>query len=206
MTSADIAFDHNPIRPARAGCIGEQVYLKNWQELVTFDSGYHPDYEGPNGILEHIVSPGDGILTQRHATVAASLLRWLGTNNGRGFLQQAFLMGDCLGDRQEGYLAQWAIENRRDRSVNSGMRSLESVMKEPGADKSPKLSADDCETMERVIIWLASDYGFFMPTGQQFLKKCMADVDAELKLQRSRERTARESTTIWSQPHDLASR
>lgn len=200
MSKANQAFQHTPVRPAREGCLGEQVFLKNWQELLAQDNGYHPDFDGPNGMLMHVVSPGDGILTQRHATVAASLVRWLGTNNGLGFLQQADLMCDSLGDREEGYIAEWALENRRSRTTNSGIRVLEAVMMEQRAVKPPKLSADDCETMEQVLMWLASEHTVYVVSGQSFLQKCRNDIQVGLREERSRVRAARESTILLSEP------
>lgn len=200
MSSANQAFDHTPVRPAREGCLGEQVFLKNWQELLALDNGYHPDFDGPNGMFMHVVSPGDAKLTQRHATVAASLLRWLGTNNGLAFLQSADLMCEVVGDREEGYICEWALENRRSQTTNSGIRVLEAVMMAQGAVKPPKLSADDCETMEQVLMWLASSHSVYVVSGQDFLKKCRADIEAGLRAERSRVRAARESTILLSEP------
>lgn len=195
MSSADIAFDHTPVRPARDGCIGEQIFLKNWVDLVTYDHGYHPDYDGPNGILISIIQPGDGIITQRHATVAASMLRWLGTNNGRGLLDKAEHLAEKLSNRPDGFVAAWALECRRSMSVNSGLNGPDHVMMAAGTRIPEKLSQDDLETMASIMEWLAAETVTRLCNGASFLRKCQEDVAEAVRAESRRVRAAREDTT-----------
>ncbi|WP_408601551.1 hypothetical protein [Pseudomonas sp. PLMAX] len=190
------AFDHTPVRPARDGCIGEQIYLKNWISLITEDNGYHPDYDGPNGLLRSIVDPADGIITQRHATVAASMLRWLGTNNGRGLLQKAEHFAQKLGNRPDGFVAAWAIECRRSNSVNSGLNGPDHVMMPAGSRIPEKLSADDLEVMASIMEWISADTVTRVCNGGSFLRKCEADVLEAVRAENRRVRSAREETTL----------
>ncbi len=65
----------------------ERIMLKRWRA----ENKRVPGTNGGRGVLEIIVSEDNDAaapLTQRDATVAATVIQWLGTNCGRCFLEQ----------------------------------------------------------------------------------------------------------------------
>jgi hypothetical protein len=67
--------------------VGEDVYAREWDK----QNAVHPWSNYGQCLLELILSrPGTpwGDLTQRDVTVAASVVQWLGTNCGRGFISE----------------------------------------------------------------------------------------------------------------------
>ena len=176
-------FDHTPIRPVRQDVIGEVVFMDAWLELMAAEPS-DPDVETPNGMLNAVLAPLMATeLNQRHATVAASVIRWLGTNNGQGFLHFAQEMAIKLNNAGNGFTAAWAIENRRE-SWKGFVRTVDQVLRpelhirSAGQDEPERLSADDCETAEAVIVWLAEG------EGERFLKRCQERVASKLREQR----------------------
>jgi hypothetical protein len=158
--------------------------MEHWLRLL--DEIPEPDdYDGHNPMLQCILNLTKHDLTQRDAQVASSLIRWLGTNNGRGFLHNAEQMVDTLKDRWKGYVAAWAIENTRDFQVNFGMKTIEGVLSESNAGlftvgepkPRPDISAQDIDVIENMIQWLGSSHG------KHFLDACESDLNLRLKEQ-----------------------
>lgn len=173
-------FEHNPIRPAREGVIGEIVFQREWQSLMLEPVNYD-DADPSNPMLSLILEPCPFLLHQRHATVAASLVRWLGSNNGQGLLHSARAMAEVLGgehNRSNAYLAAWAIDSKRHSSVNGGVRSVEGFLTAPD-ETSCFYDADDLEVIETVMYWLGSD------RGQKFLTKCDEGIKTLLAKQKA---------------------
>jgi hypothetical protein len=164
--------------------LGEVVIMEHWLKLL--DEIPEPDdYDGHNPMLQCILNLTKHDLTQRDAQVASSFIRWLGTNNGRGFLRQAEQMVETLQDRWKGYVAAWAIENTRSFQVNLGMKTVEAVLSvskagfftvgEPKA--RPDISTQDIDVIENMIQWLGSS------RGKLFLDVCEVDLNQRLKEQ-----------------------
>ncbi|MHD0644445.1 hypothetical protein ACYPKM_02260 [Pseudomonas aeruginosa] len=173
-------FDHTPIRPAREGVIGEIVFQREWQNLMS-EPVNDDDADPSNPMLSLILEQCPFMLLQRHATVAASLVRWLGSNNGQGLLHSARAMAEVLGgehNRSNAYLAAWAIDSKRHSSVNGGVRSVEGFLTAPG-ETSCFYDADDLEVIETVMYWLGSD------RGQKFLTKCDEGIKTLLTKQKA---------------------
>lgn len=80
----------NEVRRSRLDVSGwtnmERVFLRHWRE----ENKRKPGLNGGNGLLELLLSevPNSGgvDICQRDATVAATVIQWLGTNCGQGFL------------------------------------------------------------------------------------------------------------------------
>jgi hypothetical protein len=176
-------FCHEPIKPARRETIGEQVFLRHWQALMGSSPSDTSDYAQPTW-LEQILYNLYEIITQRHATVAASLITWLGTNYGRSLISaarahEALAPSTCS---EFAWLAAWSVVNRRARGTNSGVRILEHVLApldslSPQGQllEIPQLSAEDFEVAEHLCMWLGT------PQGKNFI------AGAEQELQRLKE-------------------
>ena len=155
MSSEDFVigkpFTHSPIRPVRQDVLGEVVFMAHWLELMARELPFDYDIDPPNEMLKVVLWDLCCELTERHAQVCASFIRWLGTNNGRCFLEKADSMSIRMRSREEGYLCAWAIENHRRQSRDCGWRTIEAVLsQEPLVSqtiKRPTLSFEDGETI-----------------------------------------------------------
>ncbi|AYG47809.1 hypothetical protein DV532_26355 (plasmid) [Pseudomonas sp. Leaf58] len=182
----DPLFVHDPIRPVRPDVIGEVVFMRRWQALQDADD--KPEYlDGRNSILRDILAMARHETTQRDASVCASLIRWLGTNNGKAFLDAAEDMVGKLADRKRGFVAAWAVANIRDRQYNLGLNCVDAVLAPDHArlgaaalDTEWQASADDIDTINMMIQWLGS------PRGAEFLEGCRKEIATELAAERQR--------------------
>lgn len=68
-----IGLHINRLHPT-AGNLLEALYATKWE-----------DYNRTEAILSHLLN---GEISQRDATVAATIIQWLGTNVGRSFVQE----------------------------------------------------------------------------------------------------------------------
>lgn len=171
-------LQHTPARPPRAGIRGENLFANRWAELMAgeecWNSGRTP--------LECVLGSYGAVVRQREATVAASIVCWLGTNMGRCLLDQArrLTAGGALWDG-DAYVAAWAVHNQRKRSVNGGARALELMLQttvQDAAARLPRASADDYEVAEHVMRWLGTR------DGQAFLNRCETELDRHAMLDR----------------------
>jgi hypothetical protein len=161
-------FSHQPMRPPRKGMIGENVFHAEWSRL-TADTGAMNS--PPNEAFADILGCHPFRLSERTATVAASLVCWLGTNLGRCFLESGAKLVKTQTCPQSAYLMAWASHNARNSCVNSGRRTLEAcLMTDVEPHRRPELSANDYEAAEHVVMWLGTD------KGQQFLKACEKEI------------------------------
>lgn len=175
-------FDHSPLRAPRDGMIGEQVYAQHWaKQMETKIETFDPPNAELAGLLHNM---GEERITQRHATVAASMVCWLGTNCGGGFLHNAKRVAESQIHRDDAYLMAWSVQNARIGYSNYGIRTLEHCLVPDGAvplggyvsSKSfPVLTAADLETAEHVARWLGSD------DGQKFILKCQIEIKKRQK-------------------------
>ncbi len=177
-----LSFEHWPMRAPRPDVIGEMVMSAKWRELMQAFAPTALD-ECDEYAFRGLMHTFPRALTQRHASVAASFVNWLGTNCGRGFLHQAARMVERIPNIREAYTAAWAIENTRHDGRNGGRRTIEAALvtqdQWPNHAVAPDLTADDCEVVETVVIWLS------MRDGQRFLADCEAEISRRLDEQRA---------------------
>jgi hypothetical protein len=179
-----LAFDHKPIRPPRACTIGEVVMSEHWEIAMQAEAkNIHDDCDeyAFRALMHAFPRP----LTQRHASVAASFIRWLGCNCGRGFLHDAEKLKEKFHSNTNAYVAAWAIENMREVAINRGVRIIEAAIapddhwKNGYLEKLPDLSADDYEVVDNVVIWLGSK------DGQDFLNRAEREITRRLDAERN---------------------
>lgn len=174
-----MGLSHEPLNPVRLSFDGEVSYLLVWQRWA--DAPADPLAEKEFG--EPVPTHFDEIFVdyrwkpgQREATIAASVISWLGTNCGRAFLEDARRIEAVCG--YGAYNAAWGRENMRQGSVNGGMRALEALLtpvaewsgRPYAMDRMVSLSGRDFEAAECVIHWIS---GF---SGQRFLAECEIDL------------------------------
>jgi hypothetical protein len=164
---------HKPIIPPRADC-EEAIFASEWELLMS-----HGSCNTLGCVLEHYPHK----IGQREAHVVAGFICWLGSGIGKTFLNRAEYLSAVLHPR-DAYLAAWAIQNRRLRQLNNGMRTLEhcvgdrcdyaSVFEGQISEGKVRLpsrepTARDYEVVEHVAAWLGSK------NGQDFLGRCERD-------------------------------
>lgn len=184
MTHADDLI-HRPIRKPRPGHTGEAVYASMWKVAMSEDWQEEDDRGDKVPPLEILLDNIGRRVQQRDATVAATVICWLGCNMGLSIVREgeaAMLRGEC--DKRDRYLLAWTKLNVRKHYVNHGVRTIEYMLApedhyntEPrhflggSLKKRPELSADDLEVADRVMLWLATD------RGQRFLRQCEREID-----------------------------
>lgn len=181
MPARTESLSHEPIREVRKEVIGEVVMVANWKAFMREEVLRAYDHWEMVTPLFHIL-PCD--LNQRAATVAASFMRWIGTNCGRSFLDQGQkMMGAHKGD---GYLLAWTLENQR----KSGARTIDYVLSPAsnfavmspcwytGLKEKPMITDTDCEVIEAIACWLGS------PDGQHYLATSEKQIQQVLAFER----------------------
>lgn len=152
---------HTPIRPPRTGTPGEGIYLQLWQDYLAAD---------PNRLHSILWSTGASV-GQREASVCASYMTFMGCNCGGCFThaaEQMLTIGDQhrLSSTAEGrFLMAWALENRRSRGVNGGIRTIEAMLAKSDAfvatafdrrvdwDAFADITTADYDTVECMVAW-----------------------------------------------------
>lgn len=173
-------LQHKPIQPPRKGHLGEQVYASMWEAFMTRPPAESWDAPSP---IEEVMWNSLQQITQRHASVLASVVCWLGTNCGNCMLQQAEKEREAeRWDADKCYLLSWTLQNRRRLGVNSGVRTIETLLAppdtvvrtmrlgEPHLKVQPALSAEDLEAVDHLMLWLAE------PAGRAFVTQCEAEI------------------------------
>jgi len=169
-------FDHSPISPfPRKNHIGEETFHSAWLHLMGEIKGsYFVDYSTPlHQILSHAFPY---VVTQRHATVAASFICWLGTNSGRSIIDQ---VGRCLRynpclSRLDSFRLIWAKENSRRYGFNNGYRLIEYILGDMNDEFHGwqlNISVQDYEVCDRLIEWLAD------VEGTNFINSCLEVIE-----------------------------
>lgn len=176
--------DHSPLRPPR-DLMPETVFTEMWLALMAQETNLVNDEIGSNRMLRYVIGYIASPILQRHATVAATFIQWLGTNCGASFLREA-RGAEAATSHGMGYLAAWAQYNRRESWLSNGFRAIEHLL---GTDedrrngvlvRKPDLSSDDYEIIERVVLWLSTD------SGMKFIKQC----EDEIAVRRAAENVA----------------
>lgn len=171
---------HDPIRPVRPEVLGELVFVEQWKKLMS-SKPERLDEDDDRTWLEVILRDMGVEVTQRHATVAASVVCWFGTNCGASFLMTG-KQAAALNTRRApmAWIGAWAQENHRILGVSGGYRTLEHILADDsdrttqglvGLWRTPDLSADDFEVAEHLCAWLGSF------EGEQFLGRCEQRID-----------------------------
>lgn len=170
-------FDHHPIRPPRQDVVGDIVFSERWLALMD-ETGDEMDEVYSNVMLNHILSSMRGPLNQRRASVAASFIRWLGSNNGQAFLRSAedHVKAQSTKPKYYAWLSAWTIQNFRERNHGGG-RILELILS-PEANTPVEFSSDDAEVVEHLVAWLSSG------KGEEFRSGCQAEIQRRCKAQR----------------------
>lgn len=191
-------LDHSALTPPRSGYVGEHVYAQAWTTFMNMLSdGSAPPNEALGDILQ-LCEP----LTQRHASVAASFVQWLGTNCGLAFVSECrraeTAQAGCFSRiPARAWLGQWGWSNFRRIGVNGGYRTIEHILASrenygAGAHgitmlvSAPDVSAEDCETIEQLVAWLPSE------RGQKFLAVCDLEIEERRDEHHLRNRHARQ--------------
>jgi hypothetical protein len=176
------ALAHVPVRPDRSGTAGEIAFLSAWQALMEATQAAPLDHETLDGRV-----PAD----QRGATVAASIVQWLGTNGGACLIQEGRRLMEAGLPGPDAFHAAWAIRNVRQGHVNHGLRSIEWILLPPGCvmgwsdpqpQGMPELTVADLDMAEHVARWLGS------AAGLAFVAVREAEIDACRAMQDSRNR------------------
>lgn len=179
---------HEPVQPARESH-PERVFLTMWQRLMSDPERVQEVYYG---------LPHD--LDQRGATAGASLVCWLGTNVGSGFLHQCQQLENQGGIYADGaYLMAWAIHNRR-KYASGRLRTIEHLLTPGGASLGPGsyaggnvnwpaiIDADinlrDQDAIECVLEWLAT------ARGKQFIRAANKAAEGERDIRNLIEKAA----------------
>ena len=175
-----LPFDHIPIVPPRAGIPGECIYLNLWREYLDA----RPDE------WDCIFNDLNFDLDQRAVSVAASFMVWMGCNNGRDFTQAAedLYRSNSLHSKERAFLAAWAINNRRQRGINSGLRTVEYMLAPACPVQNgwaiggliPEVSQRDTDVLEcMVVMWSGI-------TGMRFRSIALPMIEAANQKERSR--------------------
>lgn len=186
----DFPLVHQPVNPPRENH-REEMYARTWAVWATaHPPRAHDDLDATH--FDWMFSDLLWVPGQQEALVAASLMCWLGTNCGQGFLDDVRRLQAVIGGQyaaESAFSMQWALENQRRPSVNHGRRILEFCLtprEKLNAGEVEALSGRDFEAAECVMTWLGTI------DGQQFLYECRNDcVNAE-----ARERAARRSARM----------
>ena len=179
---------HTPFRPARKD-LAEICFLTQWQAL---------NAESPS-LLSGIL--GRSRCDVRSARIAASFITWIGTNVGASFIEMAKSRIEDFAYAEPAYLATWALVNRRQSHVNSGVRAIEIIMSTDNlfadfnahyfAEKAAaklSISLSDIDVIESMVSWLST------PHADAFVNSCTAEYQAMRALERSKNNTIQVQT------------
>jgi hypothetical protein len=176
-------LSHTPVRPPRK-MIEEQVFARRWEELMSAE----PEGDNERSPLEYVLFNYPAAVDQRAASVAASLICWLGTNAGQSFLGLGRSIHENTYCKHEAYVAAWGAHNLRRYAHNSNARSIEFLVRtteEQAADVFPEVSSYDLEVLDQVALWLGCE------EGQAFVQTCETEISRWKDMERLGEYQAR---------------
>jgi hypothetical protein len=138
---------HIPFQPPRESVPMEGIYLQLWRDFAES----RPDE------WKAIFSDCPFNPRQRAASVAASFMTYMGCNGGLCFTRRAEELIGEFKFPEPAYIASWAIENARNKAVNSGLRTIEYMLarEHPIKHKWPNgvnWKAVPCVTMEDIDV------------------------------------------------------
>lgn len=186
-------LEHKPRPPyPRPGHIGEHVYSEDWATLML--TLPRDGINAPNSTLAEMLCALPERITQRHATICASIVTWLGTSCGQGVI----LNGRRYRDKgiHQPYLLAWHAQNTRSAGVNNGFRIIEHILAPedhfgidplwnlgPRLQRIPDLTVYDYETVELLMTWL--DYH-----GEGFILGCERRIEALTRFEQTKRDSA----------------
>lgn len=191
-------FLHEPEVPPRDGMIGEQVFAASWKRRMkalydVWGHGDEIDRLNPHfrGVLGHF--PYE--ISQADATIAASMVKWLGTNVGRCFIETA--MKD---PSEEGVLKAWAVENVSKPWLSYGRTPIDNILMTAGDIEAnsrrglltavftsipDRKSVRAIGVCNHIALWLGSG------EGRRFVRRCLAAADRKADMLRTEQSEAR---------------
>jgi hypothetical protein len=164
---------HVPIRPPR-NMSEEQVFVRRWKELMESKQPCE------SGMIRRILIGYPYEIDQRVASVLASLVCWLGTNVGKGFLDTGNRIKENVPLIRFPYLAAWGECNARIFGMNSGARQIEFLTRtqdDMDRDVFHEVSVKDLEALEQLCMWLGT------AEGRSFVEGCEAEVERRKELE-----------------------
>jgi hypothetical protein len=188
-------LDHSPLPPyPRTGDMYERIFSSLWKSFMHKE--VHQNDPRESNFAGVMTNYGYRI-SQRSASVVASIVCWFGTNCGGAFLREADALGEELSSRKKDsrYLLQWTLENARLTYLNSGQRILELCTSRTG--KEFDLLLEDYEAVECLMVWLATG------EGQLFLSLANEMVTEESARQRIKRRAEWEvEVAAWKEKQE----
>lgn len=184
--SETTALQHKPFKGPRSGFIGETVMAEKWAEWMRLDSPhFRRDWDWDCDVeerwpLEIVLRELRYPVDQAAASMAASLVTWLGTNVGRSVLSEGERIRKT-GAVLHPYLVAWTLENQRHNGINGGIQIIEFLLSSTWQWKTlPEPTARDIEVCDHVMRWIAEE------RGQAFLRSCRAEIEKRDREDRDR--------------------
>lgn len=185
---------HVPLQPPRASVPREGLFLALWQQFAE---------QRPEEWRYIFIT--NGPVRQRAASAAASFMTFMGCNCGRNFTDAAerLAKSGAFTCTEDAYLAAWAAENKRNKGVNHGLRTIEYMLAREHPIESaifnnrvnwnqvPDVSMEDVDIVESMVRWWCSITARYMRDAVEAQMK--ARVATEL-LRTDAQAAAREGT------------
>ena len=156
------------------GSVRELAYAQAWETLMT-SSPTDTVGDEPQSPIDTVLGYLPYQITQRQATIAATLVSWLGSNGGQELVN---VILHNKADRRESEtvaLDWWYQANRRQPWQNSGFRALEHLLSPVELTQRyghpPALDVYDYECAEHLMLWLGKDAGRRFVTMTQLAAK-----------------------------------
>lgn len=175
---------HEPVCPPRNGPADfpENLYLEAWATQAEC-VGHYFGWEETTFLRACARQIGFEDASQRHATVAASFFRWLGTGGGEIFVSEIYKIAFCNGDQKASVLGaqHWLFANSV--VANQLKQRLPLVCSILAAeDQLPidvKVEWDDIQLLEVLSGWLPTFAGhdFLDAVGQKIHKQKSLNVE-----------------------------
>jgi len=135
------------------------LYLAAWQQFAT---------ERPLEWLR--IFETNGQVRQRAASVAASFMVFMGCSGGACFTARAAKLwkSGAFDNVSSAFVAAWALENRRHRGVNHGLRTIEFMLarehpiviewsrQKVNWKQVPAITMEDNDIIESMVVWWSS--------------------------------------------------
>lgn len=160
----------------REGMIGETIFVKKWQKLmggkIRLTDPWFLEHEEFRFPFLSVLNKDYYVPDERDTRNVTSLIRWLGSNVGQSFLDEARQMAIRMNarddkDRGLAYLAIWAAKNTESTRVGSIREMLTAPLKDVFGEAACNR---DFEMLERTVKWLGTRQG------QKFIYRCEEEI------------------------------
>ncbi len=172
-----VIWEFTPFIPLRHDSPIEAIFMKNWlkrvgKEVQTNDVYFIENERNTFPIIK--IFGRWGYPDTRATRVATSLINWLGSPIGTGFVEQAQSMFELLNkhrphEKQNAYIIEWGIKNSPD---GLGKPLRQHIMGDE------QLTLADVKNMEKILHWLGGE------DGQNFIQTCLQERDVYFRQQR----------------------